>query len=201
MRRTTQRINIILIYQSGNAKSTINGGFMWEHHRWWIFHCHAWLPNWWYCSTNTRLGVTCFHYDYAFQIARTTSQIWGVACQQTYWSCMHVTVYAYDYCIYYVHEQICIITGNKTHMPIQQLNTPAGRQERKVKESEETSTNGWANPWGIPYHNNIALIPQVFYGMVLSGSINISVIHVHQGQHIYIMYIYICIYTYMYIYV
>ena len=99
---------------------------------------------------------------------------------------MHVTVYAYDYCIYYVHEQICIITGNKTHMPIQQLNTPAGRQERKVKESEETSTNGWTNPWGIPYNNNIALIPQVFYGMVLSGSINISVIHVHQGQHIYI---------------
>ena len=111
---------------------------------------------------------------------------------------MHVTVYVHNYCIYYVHEQICIIAGslqeNKTHMPIQQLNTPAGRQERKVKESEETSTNGWTNPWGIPYNNNIALIPQVFYGMVLSGSLNISVTHVHQGQHINT-------HTYIYIYI
>lgn len=77
---------------------------------------------------------------------------------------MHVTVYVYNYCIYYIYiSKYASLQENKTHMPIQQLNTPAGRQERKVKESEETSTNGWTNPWGIP-NNNIALIPQVFYG-------------------------------------
>ena len=92
---------------------------------------------------------------------------------------MHVTVYVYNYCIYYIYiSKYASLQENKTHMPIQQLNTPAGRQERKVKESEETSTNGWTNPWGIP-NNNIALIPKYSMAMVLSGSLNISVTHVH----------------------
>ena len=43
---------------------------------------------------------------------------------------MHVTVYVYNYCIYHIYiSKYASLQENKTHMPIQQLNTPAGRKE------------------------------------------------------------------------